>query len=78
MSSINLFTTFTLTIMHLIYPPPPLPPPPQKKLHDPCFQFLLGITFIPREIQDNSYAKYWGVNKVHYDLCENGECLNYR
>ena len=38
---------------------------------------ILGITVVPREIQNNSYAKFWGVNKVHYGLCENGECLNY-
>ena len=30
-----------------------------------CFQFLLGITVLPREIQ-----KFWEVNKVHYGLCE--------
>ena len=32
----------------------PCPPPPQKKkkkiLYNYCFQFLLGITVIPREI----------------------------
>ena len=33
---------------------------------------------VPREIQDNGYAKFFGgwgwVNKVHYNgLCENGE-----
>ena len=34
--------------MHLVYP-----------------QFLLGITLlVPREIKDNSYAKFWEVNKV--------------
>ena len=25
-----------------------------------CSQFLLGITVVPREIEDNSYAKFWG------------------
>ena len=38
-----------------------------------CFQFLLGITVLPREIQDNGYQKFGEVNKVHYGLCENGE-----
>ena len=38
-----------------------------------CFQFLLGITVLPREIQDNGYEKFGEVNKVHYGLCENGE-----
>ena len=51
--------------MHLVYLP--------KILHNDCFQFLLGITVVPRGIQDNGYAKFWGVNKVHYGLCENVE-----
>ena len=53
-----------------LFTPPPLP---KKKLHNHCFQFLLGITVIPREIEANGYVKFWGVNKVHYGLCDNGE-----
>ena len=30
------------------------------------FSFLLGITVVPREIEENSYAKFWGANKVYY------------
>ena len=52
---------------------PPPPPPPKKKLRNHCFQFLLGITVIPREIKDNGYVKFGGVNKVHYGLCDNVE-----
>ena len=37
-------------------------------MHNHCFTFLLGITVVPKEIQDNGYAKFWGVNKVHYSL----------
>ena len=48
--------------MDLVYPP--------QNLHTYCFQFLLGITVVPREIEDNGYAKFWGVNKVHYGLSE--------
>ena len=48
-------------------------PPSKKKLHNHCFQFLLGITVIPSKIEDNGYVKFWGVNKVHYGLCDNGE-----
>jgi len=33
----------------------------------------LGVTAVPREIEDNGYANFWGVNKVHCGLCENGE-----
>ena len=32
-----------------------------KILLNHCFQFLLGIMVIPREIEDNGYAKFWGV-----------------
>ena len=37
------------------------------------FQFLLGITVVPRQIEDNGYAKFGEVNKVLYGPCENGE-----
>ena len=50
--------------MQLVYP--------LKILHNHCFQFLLGITVVPREIEHNGYAKFWGVNNVRYGLCENG------
>ena len=30
-----------------------------------------SITVVPNEIEDNSYAKFWGVNKIHYGLGEN-------
>ena len=61
-----------------IIPPPPLswtvgqlvPPPPKKNLHIHCFQFLLGITVVPREIEYNGYAQFRGINKVLYGLCE--------
>ena len=46
---------------------------PSFTLRNLCFQFLLGITVVLIEIQDNGYAKFWGVNKVHYGLCENDE-----
>ena len=39
-------------------------------------QFLLGITVVPREIEDNGYAKFWRLRKVkkaHYGPCENGK-----
>ena len=37
------------------------------------FPISPGITFVPREIEDNSYAKFWEVNNVHYGLGENVE-----
>ena len=46
--------------------------PPKFCITD-CFQFLLGITPVPREIKDKGYAKCRKVHKVCYRLCENGE-----
>ena len=60
--------------MHLVYPPPPSP---TQYLYNRYFQFLLGITVVPREIQDTGYAKFWGLSKLHYGLCENGEWSQY-
>ena len=37
------------------------------------FPISPSITFVPREIEDNSYAKFWEVNNVHYGLGENVE-----
>ena len=57
---LTIFTqTFSFTFLHA----PCLHP---KILHNHCFQFLLGITFVPREIEDDSYVKFQEVNKVHY------------
>ena len=40
------------------------PPPPHQILHNLCFSFLLGITAVPRESENNAYAKFvfffWG------------------
>ena len=33
---------------------------PPKILHKYCFQFLLGLTIVPREIENNAYAKFGG------------------
>ena len=63
---------------HRPYAPslPPLPSPaprPPNIVHNHCSQFLLRITVIPRQNEDNGYAKFGGVNKVYDGLCENGE-----
>ena len=55
---------FPTPIKHLVYPPSPLPL--KKALHKHCFQFLLGFTILPRKLENNTYAKFWGVNKVYY------------
>ena len=41
-------------------------------MHNLCFSFLLGITAVPKEIENNAYAKFWGANKVHYGKCGSG------
>ena len=60
--------TMTITTINL----------PHKILDNHCFQFLLGITVVLREIEDNGHAFFFlgwggGINKVHYGLCENGK-----
>ena len=45
--------------MHLI------PPPPQKKkLHNLLFSFLLGITAVLRDIENNACKKFEGVGQI--------------
>ena len=34
-----------------------------KILHKHCFQFLLGLFQLPRETEDNAYAKFGGVKQ---------------
>ena len=41
---------------HIGHNAPCLPP---KIWHNHCFRFLLGITVVPREIQDNGYANFF-------------------
>ena len=35
-----------------------------KFFHNYFSLFLLGNTVVPREIEDNGYANFWGINKV--------------
>jgi len=43
-----------------------------KILHNLCFSFLLGITAVLREIENNAYAKFCGANKVQYGSSASG------
>ena len=58
---------------------PPTTPPPTPNFAYPLFPFLLGITTVPREIENNAYAFFslegrgGGANKVHYGKCGSGE-----
>ena len=53
---------------------------PTKLLQNHCFQFLLRNIVVLREVEDNDniiFLFFRGGggerNKVHYDICENGE-----
>ena len=46
---------------------------PPQILHNLCFLFLLGVTAVPREIENNAYAKFWGANRVHFGRYASGE-----
>ena len=37
-------------------------------LHKHCFQFVLGLTVVPRENKNNAYAKFEGTNKEYYGI----------
>ena len=54
-----------------------MPPSKKKNLLNHCFQFLVDITVVPREIEDNGYVKFWGLNGVNYGLCEIVNCIVY-
>ena len=52
-------------------------------LHNHCFQFLLGLTMVPRENKNNAYAKFEPINKEYYDIfqsvmwnCDRGNILS--
>ena len=57
--------------LHISHNTPYLPP---KISHSLCFSFLLGITAVPREIENNAYARFWGANEVYYGRCASGKC----
>ena len=40
-------------------------------LHKHCFQFLSGLTMVPRENKNNAYAKFWGTSKEYYGIFRN-------
>ena len=47
----------TIRHLHISHNAPYLPP---KILHNLCFSFLLDIRAVPREIENNAYAKFGG------------------
>ena len=48
-------------------------------MHKLCFSFLLGITAVPREIENNACAQFCWANKVHCGRCPSSVWLyNWR
>ena len=41
-------------------------------LHKHCFQFLLGLTMVPRENKNNAYPKFGRINKEYYGIFQSG------
>ena len=40
-------------------------------LHNLCFSFLVGITAVPREIENNPYAlSLWGKQGPFWEMCK--------
>ena len=54
----NFSVTSAIAKRLLLYNLRHLPPPPQI-LHNLCFSFLLGITAVPRETENNAYATFF-------------------
>ena len=48
-----------MSLLYISHNAPYLPP---KILHNLCFSFLLGITAVPREIENNAYATFGGAS----------------
>ena len=68
--------TLPICQIHISHNAPHLPP---KILHNLCFLFLFCIIAIPREIENNAYAKFCGeeggggwANEMHYGKCGSG------
>ena len=40
-----------------------------KILHKHCLQFLLGFKMVPRETENNVYAKFWGDKPNNIMVC---------
>ena len=60
----------------------PAPPPPRSlnalvQMPKFCIIIVFDLPWVDRNSQEklekNGYAKFLGVNKVHYGLCHNGE-----
>ena len=55
--NLEMFRSLCIHNLHISHYAPYLPP---KILHSLCFSFLLGIKAVPRGIENNAHAKFWG------------------
>ena len=39
-----------------------------KILYNHCFRFVLGHEDVPREVENNTYTKFLGVQEVYYGI----------
>ena len=70
----GLFSQAAIRHLHISHNAPYLPP---KIFHKLCFSFLLSITAVPREMENNMLnAKLLGTDKVHYGRCASGQYLS--
>ena len=68
--NLEMFRSLCIRNLHISHYAPYLSP---KILHSLCFSFLLDILAVPRGIENNAHAKFWGANEVH---CHFQQCLN--
>ena len=60
--------TVIRSLLHLVYP--------LKFPITIVWNFTLGLSVVPikrSKIEDNAYATFWGINKVYFGKCKNGE-----
>ena len=74
----KLFTALLFDFVHRFHIDHNTPCLVPQSLHNLCLRFILGRLLHPEETENNGYAFFlsgvgWGVSKVHYGLCENGE-----
>ena len=70
----------SIRLLHISHNAPYLP---SKVLHNLRFSFLPGITAVPREIENNAYAKFWGRQitctwQIRFDIISGATTKNLR
>ena len=62
LSAKDTFAIYTSPVICLVCP---------QRFVNLFLKFILDITVVPREIEDNAYAKFWRACKGHYWRCTN-------